>query len=476
VRDRPNILWIYSDELRADALGCYGHPHLPLYTPHLDALAGRGVRFANNFCNSPVCVSSRVITLTGRHPERTGVYGNEGAWHMFELPVPLTTFPEVFADNSYATASFGKTHLARDMSPPFQHNNGEGGSMNIWSHLGEEAVSMIRSPGGGMNGGVFPSGEPYPPEKVTRNGLAWLAEADGPWLARFSYLQPHTPVLPPQAFVDLYSDCDWQPQIRIPEGVSRYQKRIAEIHGLHRMTYEDFRNTVIHYYAQVAWLDSQVGAIMAWLAENNAIDNTLIVFGADHGNPLGDVGHYEKHTYAPSVHRMPFIIAAPDEPQPGRVDDNICDSLDLSSTLFGYAGIQAPESFLGRDLLNEAPREAIFSVEGYGRHDSRMGPNGGRGNWDGTRGWPQRSCVRTDQYRLDVNTRLDDALDCLEADKDLFLCDWRADPEEIANLANAPEHAEAQQHLLALLAAHREGAIDVPDVCLTRNPNSPLKD
>ena len=71
---KPNIVWIMADELRASALGCYGGSWAPVSTPNIDALAARGVLFTNNFCNSPVCVPSRMSTLTAAPPERTGVY------------------------------------------------------------------------------------------------------------------------------------------------------------------------------------------------------------------------------------------------------------------------------------------------------------------------------------------------------------------------------------------------------------------
>jgi choline-sulfatase len=105
-------MWIYCDELRADALGCHGHAEFDIQKPHLDAFAERGIRFANHFCNSPICVPSRICTLSGRYCEQTGVYSNEGSWPHFRLPELLDTFPPVFARNGYATANVGKIHLA----------------------------------------------------------------------------------------------------------------------------------------------------------------------------------------------------------------------------------------------------------------------------------------------------------------------------------------------------------------------------
>ena len=90
----------------------------------------------------------------------------------------------------------------------FQHHDGTGGGMNIWQHLGEEAVQMIRSPNGGMNGGIYPDGVRYPPDAVTENALHWIDSTSAPFLVRLSLLQPHTPVLPPAKYVKLLDGQD----------------------------------------------------------------------------------------------------------------------------------------------------------------------------------------------------------------------------------------------------------------------------
>ncbi|MBU7003937.1 MAG: sulfatase-like hydrolase/transferase, partial [Theionarchaea archaeon] len=262
----PNIVWIYCDELRTDALGCYGHPTMRMHTPNIDRLAGCGVRFDNNFCNSPVCVPSRMCTLTGLYPEDTGVYNNEGAWRNFRLPRRPGTFPEVFADSGYQTANFGKIHLAREMFPGlnpdrevFQHHNGDGGGMQFWTHLGDEGVQMIRSPLGGMHGGVYPDDQPYPPERVAKNALRWMRSTEGPYLVRISLLQPHTPVLPPNRYLRLYLEQDPGLPEPLPRTMSRFESLVVEIHGLTRMPPDKLKAARLCYYAQVAWIDTQVG-------------------------------------------------------------------------------------------------------------------------------------------------------------------------------------------------------------------------
>ena len=470
---KPDVIWIYCDELRTDALGCYGHPALELHTPNLDRLAREGVRFENNFCNSPICVSSRVCALTGLHPERTGVYCNEGAWRNFELPRPVDTFPQVFSRHGYRTGNFGKIHVARPMYPGepgadvFEHHDGEGGGMGFWQDLGEEAVRMVRAPGGGMNGGIYPADEPYPPEKVTTNAMDWMEGAERPFFARISILQPHTPVLPPERFVDLYAGQDPGLPDPLPESVSAFEKRVAEVHGLQRMAPEDLRAARLHYYAQVSWIDSQVGRVLEFLEAEGRLEDTVVMFGSDHGNPLGETGAFEKHTFTPTVHRVPLLISWPGTLPAGEVRGDICESLDYGPTLLSLCGIDVPGHCAGRDLFSEPAPEAIYSTIGFGRPDSKMGPNGGKGEWLGGRGWPRRSCVRTERWRLDKNVLIDGEKP-EPKDEDIFLADVQADPEEMVNLAHNPHYAGLVEDLSDALDRHAKGSLEVPRECLER--------
>jgi choline-sulfatase len=474
MNNQPDIIWIYCDELRTDALGCYGNPHLDPHTPNIDRLADSGVRFANNFCNAPVCVASRCSTLSGLHPEETGVYNNEGAWANFRLPHRLKTFPQVFAENGYATASFGKTHVPPEMrhgadpeNEIFQTNDGSGGDMRFWEALGEEAVQMIRSPYGGMHGGIYPETEPYPPDAVVDNALHWLEAADSPYICRISILQPHTPVLPPSQYVRLLENQDPGLPGPLPETLSAFERRVAEVYDVASMDPDQLRAARLHYHAQVAWIDDQVGRVLDLLDQTGRMERTIIVFGADHGNPIGDTGAFEKLTYTPTVHRVPLLFSWPGTLPAGQVRDDICDSLDLGRTLLSFCDIDTPAPFKGRDLFDDPPPDAIYSTVGFGQPFSKMAPNGGRGEWFGDRGWPRRSCIRTSRYRLDKNVLIDGEKPAPE-DEDIFLADWQADPAELVNLAQDPRHTDLVRELSELLDRHTEGSLEVDPQCLHR--------
>jgi choline-sulfatase len=166
VKDSPNIVWIYCDELRTDALGCYGNPHVDVKTPNLDGLAERGVLFTNCFCNSPVCVPSRMTKMTGLYPEDTGVYHNEGCWPSYRVEGRFRMFPQIFAENGYRTADFGKLHLARDLDPWQERGHSAHDKPAFFEGIDPEALEMIEIPGpGSMIGGHYPGGRAYPPEE-----------------------------------------------------------------------------------------------------------------------------------------------------------------------------------------------------------------------------------------------------------------------------------------------------------------------
>ncbi|KPK80175.1 MAG: hypothetical protein AMJ81_12385 [Phycisphaerae bacterium SM23_33] len=461
---KPNILWIYCDELRADALGCYGNDQFQPDTPNIDSIAEAGVRFENCFCDSPVCVPSRVSVLTGLHPEGSGVYHNEGSWKRFQIPRPMTTFPEMFAARGYATADFGKLHVPPQMQP-WQHRRPEGAGMKE-VQAGCRDKDMI-SPGvGTFIGGRFRSRKPFPAEQVTRNALAWLTEADRPWLARLSYLQPHTPVCPPPPFDSLYPPASFRDHLTEAPQVSAFERRFAQVVAADSLTGEQIQLAQAYYYGLVAWIDSQVGLVLDFLRRTDQQRQTIVVFDSDHGASLGEGGCYAKHIFAPQVHRIPRLISLPGVLPAGTVRSDICQGLDLARTLFGLCGMTAPKQFRGRDLFADEAPEAVYSSIGFGLPDSKAFPNLGKGEYVGGRGWPRRACIRTAQYRLDCNVRID-GRPADDPDRDVFLTDRQADPAEQTNIAEDPAAADVRARLQSMLNEHVATALE-PDPAVVR--------
>lgn len=439
--NKPNILWIMADELRASALGCYGESWAPVATPNIDALAARGVVFGNNFCNSPVCVPSRMSILTAAPPERTGIYFNEGAWKSFPAPVRLKTFPELLAEHGYRTATLGKSHYHHSYRP-FQEENSSGSSMHGFGLETAPAELQPIVPRGIPSpvGGVFPSDKTYPPEQVTWNAIQWLAEnGDQPFLLRVSYLQPHTPVLPPQHYRSLFRPDDW-PGTDLPRGYgSAYEEAFADIVGGRSFTHQETQRAQADYHALVSWLDTQVGLVLTMLHTRKLAGNTIVVFTSDHGASLGENGLFGKVVCAPQSQRTPFIASWPGYLPQGLRRDELTENMDLARTLCDLVGVEPDVGFGGRSVFTDPTPQAIFATVGTGTIGAKASAAANRGGWRNGGGWPRRCCVRTSRYRFDMNVRQDGRRIAPE-EEDWFLADVASDPRELINLAYDPMH------------------------------------
>lgn len=460
----PNIVWIYCDELRTDALGCYGHPTITPQTPHIDNLAENGVLFAENFCNAPVCVPSRVATLTARYPEETGVYHNEGAWDGYAMPTKVTTFPEVLAAHGYTTANFGKWHVPPEMNR-WDVCDANGAAMgDLLDIVGRDHPSLLQPRGVPTYlGGAFPDDVPYPHGALTDNALAWMAKADRPFLARLSFLEPHTPVFPPPPFDTLYDPADFRDTLTPAEGTSAFEAHFAAAIDSENFTPRQIQQAQAYYYGLVAWVDSQVSRVLDFLNDSELMEETILVFGADHGASMGEGACWAKHIYAPQVHRVPRLIQCAGTLPRGVRRDDIAESLDLARTLFGLCGIEPPETFRGRDLFADPAPEAVYATLGFGERHSRAFPNLGAGVYDEATGWPRRACVRTADFRLDKNVRVNGRTPTRE-EADPALYNRREDPLERHNVADDPAYAtiraELEQKLDAHVAAPVESEMD----------------
>ena len=457
--NKTDILWVHCDELRTDAFGCYGNRWTQIHTPNVDRIAEMGVRFDNCFCNSPVCIPSRMCNISGLYCEDTGVYNNEPMHRRVKGVERLTLLPEVFVSAGYRTANFGKQHLPKGLQA-WQHHDPRGFHLPKDFHEGVEQDTVVRSPGPGTyHAGKYVGKGKYPPSIVTDNALEWLVANDGPVFARLSYKQPHTPVFPPAPFDELYADARFgvdEPDDRRP---SEFEQWYGDIHHTNRLSAEEIRRTRVDYYGLVAWLDGEVGRLLECLERCGRLENTIIIFDADHGVSLGEGGKYGKQTFAPEVHRIPRLIAAPGRVPAGEVRDDICEGLDLGKTLFGLANIEAPQQFRGRDVFREPAPEAVFSTIGFGEPESLAFPLGRYGRYIHNTGWPRRCCVRTQQWRLDMSVR-HNGQPLPPEGRDPFLCDFQTDPEEKFNLVAEPQYKGQLEELTAMLEKHLEGAVE----------------
>ena len=240
---------------------------------------------------------------------------------------------------------------------------------------------------------------------------------------------------------------------------SLFEQRFAEVLRIRELTPHEIGVAQAQYYGLVAWLDSQIGQVLDFLRRTNQVEKTIIVFEADHGTSLGEMGRYQKQTFAPESHRVPRLLSWPGMISAGQVRKEICASLDLARTLFALTGIQSPAQFKGSDLLGSDRVQTVFATIGYGFSDSRIFPNLKLGDYVDGHGWPRRACVRTDRYRLDKNVRIDGRAPTL-AEEDIFFVDVKADPAERINRAQDPALATVLADLNQLLDAHVANSVE----------------
>jgi choline-sulfatase len=445
---RPNVLWIMADELRADALSCYGTPHPAIATPNIDRIAAAGVLFERAYTTSPVCVPARQAMLSGVSPLVSGILNNEGyAPDGFEPPIMFT---EVLADAGWATRSYGKEHLPGQRSP-WQVDDHTGTSMaSLRTVAGDQNVEVVRSPGiGHVISAVLPEGVEVGGEQITRSVIKELQNADGPLLVRASYLQPHKPMVVPEPWASKYDDVVFDAP-RSPEANENvFEREWGRLTRGADLTDDHLQLSFRRYHGSVAWLDEQVGMILDALEASGRSESTIVVFTTDHGASLGEYGILAKHTFSPESHRVPLIVSWPGRLPAGERRADLAASEDVAVTVLGLTGQPVPASMTGRHLFESSAPEFVLSAIGYGEPSSRAFPNRDAGGWTDGRGWPQRVCLRTTRYRLDLTTRRGgDRVD--PADADVFLADGVVDPTESRNVADDPAYRDVRDRLTRL--------------------------
>lgn len=441
--DRPNILWIMTDEQRPDSLGCYGSPWAK--TPALDRLAARGTLMFNAVCPSPLCMPGRGAQLACRYPHEIGCLVN---FRNPTYPAGTVTFPEVFRAAGYQTTSFGKRN------PP-GHEIWEDGETDhvLYPHYSgyfglndkyrDEDYGVVKRPG--MNlilAGTYPGGADTPSRALTDQGIAWLRArrpGDRPFLMRVSHLWPHTPTLAPPPFDRLYAPDELPVRQFDPEILTRrsgFDKALAAHDRMDELSPDQYRRIWRDYMGLCAYIDSEVGRLLGALEETGLAENTIVVFSADHGKLLGEWGAGEKECYDSEVWRIPFIWSWPGRIPVGVMREEPCEMLDMGATLLGLCGLadRRPADWRGRDLFGgDPPAEAVFGIirpDWYYRGD----PLG------------VRVAVRTARWRMDVDWQLGQGRPPREAmDGNLF--DLEADPQEKRNLWNDPACAAVADDL-----------------------------
>jgi arylsulfatase A-like enzyme len=417
---RPNLIIIYPDQLRADAMGCAGNSVIK--TPHFDRLAREGVQFNNAFVAFPLCAPFRASLYTGKYPHTNGMYANHYAIHLDQ-----DFLPEILRGQGYQTGYFGKWHL-------------DGGMKHSFVPPGKRRLGFERFVGFNRGHEYFNSiyyrdtpqpitSHRYEPDFQTDHLIEFMSDCllagrERPFLAVISYGPPHPPLVAPEYFLELYT----HEEVPVAENTPQCSEARREA-----------REFLAKYYGLIANIDHNVGRILDWLDWTGLNENTVVILLSDHGEMAGEHGRYAKKTYYRSAMQVPYLVRFPGRfPAGHRVDELIDPSVDSMPTLLDLLEIPWPQGIQGISFLSllEGGREPVRDHVYY----EILKELEGEENFP----VPERG-LRTLDW-LYVRTE----------DAPLSLYDVRHDPLEMNNLVHFKEHQRELSALDHRLAAEME--------------------
>lgn len=399
-QQRPNIIYIMSDDHDADAISAYNKSFVQ--TPGIDRLAKEGIRFTNNFVSNSICGPVRATLLTGQHSHINGVKDNRTRFDSSRM-----TMPKIFQQNGYQTAIIGKWHL---------HSYPTG--FDFWKILPGQGLyfdpRIIN-----MNGDTT-TYKGYATDVITDEAIKWLDDRNQskPFVLHIHHKAPHRNFLPKLKYLEqfhtknfpepptLYTDTAghgtaWNLQTmsilhdlrlcsdlkvdpsfiadipglmpdhsdiayynavinRIPEPERSSIKKIYEERGelLQRLkpTGKELLKYKYQWYMQdymacVASVDENVGRVLDYLDKNNLNENTLVIYTGDQGMFLGENGWFDKRWMYDVSMNAPLLMRWPGKIKTGSTCNTLTQSIDYAPTMLGAAGITPPGFMQGINLI-----------------------------------------------------------------------------------------------------------------------------
>lgn len=484
--EKPNILFIMADQLRADYLGCNGHPSIK--TPTIDALAANGVNFQRAYTQAPVCGPSRMSFYTGRYAISHGA-----SYNNVPLNVGEQTLGDYLRPLGYRVGLVGKTHMKKDAEgmarlgidpdssrgvlvsecgfEPFARDDGLHPDQSVSPDLAynrylhdlgydgdnpwHSHANSVEDENGEVQSGWYMR-HTHLPARVqeahsetaytTDRAMAFIEDAaDTPWCLHLSYIKPHWPYIAPAPYHTMYG-----PEDVLPVNASEAEKR--DVHPVvaafmdHdeslNFSQAEVRERVIPaYMGLITQLDEHLKRLIDFLKQRGLYDNTVIVLTSDHGDYLGDHWLGEKELFhEPSV-RIPLIIHDPRAERNesrGRIEQRLVEAIDLVPTFLEMAGGapcgqrlegQSLMRLLGGDAVDEPWRQYVFSETDYAWRKARLALG-----------------LKADQARI---TMVADArwkyIHYEHFDPQLF--DLEKDPQELHDLGLDPNYESVRESL-----------------------------
>lgn len=425
MRDRPNIVFVLSDQQRWDTLGCYGQP-LDI-TPNLDRMAAEGVQFRFAFTNQPLCGPTRSVLQTGKYATQTGCFRNGIALRSDER-----TVAHLLADAGYEVGYIGKWHLASTSGcgekdadfraepvPPDRR----GGYKDFW--LASDVLEFTSHAYDGhlfdadMKKVEFPPGR-YRADCLTDFALDYLRKRSTkrPFFLFLSYVEPHH-----QNDHNCYEG---------PKGSKdKYRNFVAPADLM--PSAGDWRQSYPDYLGCCSSIDYNVGRVRKQLSDLKLAENSVFIYTSDHGSHFRTRNSEYKRSCHDGCIRVPLIICGPGF-RGGKVVDQLVGLVDLPPTLAQIAGTDIPQFMQGKPLQQitnghstEWPKDIFIQIS-----ESQVG-----------------RCIRTKNWKYAVHAPDKDGAKCVSSEvyAEQFLYDVINDPHEQHNLIKAADYLDVKKKL-----------------------------
>jgi arylsulfatase len=459
-RNKPNILFLMTDQHRGDCIGSDGNR--AIHTPNLDRIGQEGVRFSNAYSSTPTCTPARTALLTGLSPWHHGMLGMVAMAGRYPLEKP-----RALREAGYYTMTIGKQHFS-----PMRNGHGYhrmlldehcpcGNGPQVYA-AAEERGPIERSDYEAWFWSQSPTLDPHatklwwndfparpyalpealhPTTWTGGTAVKFLNDYNGkdPFFLKVSFIRPHSPYDPPERFLRQYQNADL-PVAQVGKWAARYEARNSDRDDIWcgKLPAETIRRSRQGYYGSISHIDEQIGRILETLEKRGLLEETLIVFTSDHGDMTGDHNLWRKSYAYESSARVPMLMRWPKGLIPsarGQVLPQPVELRDVLPTFLDAAGVQPSRPIDGRSLLS------LVKSKGEG--------------WREFIDLEHNICYSpANHWNALTDGRWKYIFHALDGEEQLFHLE--SDPHELSDLAGATQHEAQLRRWRQRLIAHFE--------------------